>query len=560
MLSEVHMTEDNERTKEQLISELTELRQLIEELRTKEKQYHTLVDNALVGIVQSTLGGELLYANSMALRIFGYESLDEAKCAGSSAIRYRNPEDRKLLIEMLTQTGRASSFETEYITKTGESIFVLFSAALIGDIITGMMMDITIRKLTEEALIKSEKRLIEAQRVAHVGSWEWDVISGSLYWSDEIYRIFGFLPQQFGVTYNDFLTYVHPEDRPMVQEAVDRSLSDPNKTYSIVHRIILTDGSVRTVHELGEVTFDVTGKPIRMVGTVHDITDQKKAYEALAQSEHLYRLLAENVSDVIWIMDMDLNFTYISPSAARSMGITAEPPAYKPLREVITARSYETALQAFKDGLATENLEPRGPFKSQTFEIEYSRSDGSLGCAEVKASFLRDASERPTGILGVTRDITKRKEAEEELRIKSRSLEEVNTALKVLLEQREKDKNELQNNILLNIKKLVLPSLDSLKQKHLNEEQRSYLDVLETNLNNIVSPFAKKLTSINEKLTPQEIKVADFIRDGKAVKEIAAALSISKNAVNRHRQHIRNKLGLNNKKINLRTHLLALAS
>ena len=554
------MTEDNERSKEQLISELAELRQLITELRTREEQYRTLVDNALVGIVQSTLGGELLYANSMALRMFGYESLEEAKRVGPPATRYRNPEDRKLLVVMLTETGRVSNFETECITKTGESVFVLFSAALTGDVITGMMMDITARKLTEEALTTSEKRLIEAQRVAHVGSWELDIVTGSLYWSDEIYRIFGFLPQQFGVTYNDFLTYVHAEDRIMVEEAVDRSLSDPKKTYSVVHRISLPDGSERTVHELGEVTFDPTGKPIRMVGTVHDITDQKKAYEALTQSERLYRLLAENVSDVIWIMDMDLNFTYISPSAARSMGITAEPPTYKPLREVITTRSYETALQALKDGLATEKLEPRDPFKSQTFEVEYVRSDGSSGWAEVKASFLRDPGDRPTGILGVTRDITKRKETEEDLRAKSRSLEEVNTALKVLLDQREKDKDELQDNILLNVKKLVLPSLDSLRQKTLNEEQRSYLDVLETNLNNIVSPFAKKLTSIHEKLTPQEIKVADFIRDGKTVKEIAAALGVSKNAVNRHRQHIRNKLGLNNQKINLRTHLLSLTS
>jgi len=554
------MIEDQDRSKEQLISELAELRQLITELRTSEKQYRTLADNALVGIVQSTLGGELLYANSTALRMFGYENLEEAKTAGLPAMRYRNPEDRKVLIETLTQTGIVPNFETEYISKSGESIFVLFSATLEEDVITGMIIDITTRKCAEEPLIKNEQRLIEAQRVAHVGSWEWDITTGGLYWSDEIYRIFGFLPQQFGVTYNDFLTYVHPEDRTTVEEAVNQSLSEPKSPYSVEHRIILPGGSERTVHERGEVTFDKNSKPIRMVGTVHDITDQKEAHEALAQSEHLYRLLAENVSDVIWTMDMDLKFTYISPSAARSMGIIADPPLFKQLRDIITPRSYEVALQALKDGLATETMEPRDPFKSQTFEIEYVRSDGSQGWAEVKASFLRDSGGKPTGILGVTRDITKRKEAEEELRIKSRSLEEVNTALKVLLEQREKDKTVLEENILFNVKKLVLPYLETLKQKRLNEEQQSYLDVLEINLNNIVSPFAKRLTSIHEGLTPQEIKVADFIRNGKSVKEIAAALGVSKNAINRHRQHIRNKLGLNNQKINLRSHLLSLAS
>jgi DNA-binding NarL/FixJ family response regulator len=149
-------------------------------------------------------------------------------------------------------------------------------------------------------------------------------------------------------------------------------------------------------------------------------------------------------------------------------------------------------------------------------------------------------------------------ERTKELRMKSLSLEEVNTALKVLLEQREKDKNELEDKILFNVRKLILPYCSSLKQRQLDDEQRTYLDVLETNLKNIISPFAKRLTSIHENFTPLEIKVADFIRDGKTVKEIAAAFGVSESAINLHRQHIRNKLGLNNQKINLRTYLLSL--
>jgi PAS domain S-box-containing protein len=155
--------------------------------------------------------------------------------------------------------------------------------------------------------------------------------------------------------------------------------------------------------------------------------------------------------------------------------------------------------------------------------------------------------------------ISIRQEAERDLNMKSRSLEEVNTALKVLLEQREQDKNELEDQILFNVRKLILPYIDSLKQRQLDDDQRTYLDVLETNLKNIISPFAKKLTSVRENFTPQEIKVADLIRDGKTVKEIALAFGVSESAINVHRQHIRNKLGLNSQKINLRTYLLSLA-
>jgi DNA-binding NarL/FixJ family response regulator len=189
---------------------------------------------------------------------------------------------------------------------------------------------------------------------------------------------------------------------------------------------------------------------------------------------------------------------------------------------------------------------------------------------------FQDASgQRYVGGIGV--DITERKTIEEqlkdyqehleklvegrtkELRMKSLSLEEVNTALKVLLEQREKDKIELEDKIQFNVRQLILPYLESLKQRQLDDEQITYLDVLETNLKNIISPFAKKLTSIQENFTPQEIKVADFIREGKTVKEIAVAFGVSESAINLHRQHIRNKLGLNNQKINLRTYLMSLA-
>ena len=93
----------------------------------------------------------------------------------------------------------------------------------------------------------------------------------------------------------------------------------------------------------------------------------------------------------------------------------------------------------------------------------------------------------------------------------------------------------------------------------MDDEQRTYLDVLETNLKNIISPFAKKLTSIHENFTPQEIRVADLIRDGKTVKEIALTFSVSETTINAHRQHIRNKLGLSNQKISLKTYLLSLA-
>lgn len=155
-------------------------------------------------------------------------------------------------------------------------------------------------------------------------------------------------------------------------------------------------------------------------------------------------------------------------------------------------------------------------------------------------------------------DITRRKEAEKELERKSLNLEEVNTALRVLLQQRERDRIELEDKISMNVKALVLPYIETLKQRRLDDEQEGYLEILESNLKDIVSPFMKNLTSLHKNLTGTELKVAHLFREGKTVKEIAKVLGISESSVNTHRQHIRSKLGLQNQKINLRVYLNSL--
>ncbi|MBN1919354.1 MAG: PAS domain-containing protein [Verrucomicrobia bacterium] len=137
----------------------------------------------------------------------------------------------------------------------------------------GTSIDITERKQTEEALRKSEERLKEAQRIAHVGNWDWNIVTNDLLWSDEIYRVFGLAPQEFGATYEAFLDRVHPDDREFVTRSVEDAVRD-GKPYSIDHRIRLPDGSERIVHEQAEVMRGADGEPIRMVGTVLDITQR----------------------------------------------------------------------------------------------------------------------------------------------------------------------------------------------------------------------------------------------------------------------------------------------
>ncbi len=161
-----------------------------------------------------------------------------------------------------------------------------------------------------------EEALKEAQRLAHIGSWDWNVVTNELTWSDEVYRIFGLAPQQFGATYDAFLESVHPDDRRAVMDAVDAALADPEVKYSIEHRVVRLDGSERLVHERGEVTFD-GGKPVRMIGTVHDVTE-------LREVELRYRTVADFTYDWEYWRSADGGLLYVSPSCKRVSGYAPE--------------------------------------------------------------------------------------------------------------------------------------------------------------------------------------------------------------------------------------------
>lgn len=134
------------------------------------------------------------------------------------------------------------------------------------------------------------RNLYEAQRIAHLGSWDWDIVKNTLWWSDEIYRIFGLEPQEFGATNEAFLNAVHPADREFVQKSVNEALYE-GKPYSIDHRIVLPDGTERIVHEQAEVTFDESGKPVRMSGTVQDITEIKKSENEIRRNYQIQNVL-----------------------------------------------------------------------------------------------------------------------------------------------------------------------------------------------------------------------------------------------------------------------------
>jgi DNA-binding CsgD family transcriptional regulator len=150
------------------------------------------------------------------------------------------------------------------------------------------------------------------------------------------------------------------------------------------------------------------------------------------------------------------------------------------------------------------------------------------------------------------------KQRERELEMQTVNLEEANAALKVLLKRREEDKKELEEKVLFNMKELAEPYLEKLRKTGLNGRQQAFLEILESNLNEIISPFPRSLYFSYLNLTPAEMQIAALIRHGQTTKEIANLLNLSSRTVETHRKNIRKKLGLKDKKANLRTKLLSL--
>ncbi len=190
--------------------------------------------------------------------------------------------------------------------------------------------------------------------------------------------------------------------------------------------VVTMDGSEVPMDVAGGVIRDAKSDPTHIVVVLRDITEHKRVEEALRESERLYRLLAENVTDVIWTIDMNLRFTYLSPSVIRMRGFSAEETMAQKLEEVITPASLRVAMNTFAEEPAKESMKQKDMGRSLTLELEFTRKGGSTVWTETKITFLSDPSGKPVGILGIARDITERRRAEEQV-IRSEKLASVGT-------------------------------------------------------------------------------------------------------------------------------------
>jgi len=279
----------------------------------------------------------------------------------------------------------------------------------------------------------------------------------------------------------------------------------------------------------------------------------------LKSSEDEYRIILENMEEAYFELNLAGNFAFFNTATVEMLGYSAEELGHMNYRDYVLP---ETTIRLFK----TFNKIYRTGEPAEIFDYQVIRKDGDRRFREMSASLIRDPSGSPIGFRCLARDVTKRKLAEEalnkkeeELERKSASLFESNAALKVLLKQREEDKVDLERNVLSNVREIVMPYVEELKKGGLAVNQSVCVDTIQTNLENIISPFLRNITLKHFNLTPKEFQVANLVKEGRTTKEIAEFLNMSTGAIDFHRNGIRKKFGLNNKKVNLRSYLLSLS-
>ena len=526
--------------------DITGRKEAEEGLRESERLFRDLTEKSLVGIylIQD---GVFRYVNSQFAELLGYKADELIETINHEETLF--PEDRAAVVERLRkrESGEISSIHHMFraITKKGEvrNVEVYGSRTIYRGkpAVIGTLLDITERTRSEELLKQAEEMYRSIFENAVEGIFQTSASHELITANESLAKIYGYnTAEELVADLRGWETnfFVCPEEYSKFIRRIEEG--DYPRGYEIEQ--YRKDGKrIWVSFNLTPIKGD-DGSVLRHVGSFVDITERKDSEERIQRSEAGLRALIGSMNDVVALVDKKGTYTTINRENLDMFGTSLTEPFEKQLTEVIPTKQVPRFLAAVRKALTTR----------QTVHTDYN-IDTKKGERWFSAAISPVTDE---STVSVARDITDLKMAESELRAKSLSLEETNSALRVLLQNMEDAKRELEENVVSNIRVLVMPHVKKLARHSLVSMEKLQVDAIEAGLQNVASPFLRDLGQFG--LTPTEIQVANHVRDGRTTKEIIELMHSTKDSIDMHRYHIRKKLGLNKAKTNLRSYLLSL--
>jgi DNA-binding CsgD family transcriptional regulator/PAS domain-containing protein len=397
-----------------------------------------------------------------------------------------------------------------------------------------------------------DPRLLAFLQVTFDVLYDWNIQTGAIYFSEQLDDMLGLAPGAFPRSLEGWLDHVHPNDHDAICDDLWKSVTTGRPFYG-EYRLGRADGTYLMVGDQGIILTDAAGQPTNMVGAMRDVSREREAERAQREADELRSVLFKIGKPAMQI-DAAGNYVDAAPTALEFFERTPEQMLKANLRDDFPSEVLRHIVESSDLDESGEELEVDCVVGGNPKSLVLTVIPCHIG--EDRGYFLLGTD--VTALKDLQRELAR---SERALRRQATILDERNAALRVLLEQREQDRVELEQRIVSNVEQLIEPTLDRVSRMLRHQPERLELEAVRVNLREIVGPFAQRLTAANgdgSPLTRRETEVANLVRLGKTSDEIARALHVSRSSVAFHRANIRRKLGLAKRGPQLGTHLAAM--
>ena len=405
--------------------EIAERKEAEAALDLSQKRYKLAQRAANIGVWDWDIRSGEIYWSEQIEPMFGFEHGKFGRTY-EAFLKSVYPEDRLYVqdsVKASVEEGKDYDIEHRIVWPDGTIQWVRETGDVLRDEngvpvrMLGVVLDISKRRQSEETLKKSEEALSHAQAIAHLGHWEWDIVADVINGSDEFYRIFGTNQNNFS-SLGHFREILNPDDRDRVVKAVEAAQKE-KKPYDIEYQIVCSDGKEKYIHAQGEVTFNAAGQPVRMMGTVLDITERKRAEEELRISEEKFRSITTSAMSAIIMMDANGEITFWNEAAQKIFGWHAEEALGKDLHALLVSEQIQ---EDSRKTLPLFKKTGQGKLIGKIVEHTAIHKNGEKIPVELSLSAVNIKGQWHA--IGIVNDISLRKQAEETLK-KAKELAEM---------------------------------------------------------------------------------------------------------------------------------------